>query len=638
MAAKRYAAGVIAHGHLVITAASLPRALARLQAAGYVVRFRAHAWTECAVLGPADHDRPAEAWLGRGPDEASALANALTAMLPSALARQLWTGDARALPEVAHAALADVRAVDAPSAPAHAGTAPCDPQPEDLGPADPAMEQQAIEPPVQAPVEPKPTKPVPSVKAAATALQPVSPGQIDVALQQLARLYAEVEETADFALLSPRMMQLQLLAWLASARDWQDRAADPHINEQVRGLAQRVGRLAKVYWPGPVVALRANARPEDCVEQIGGAARDWHEVYEAATALMTPRSGEDEYGWSDADKLGDAPGDPRSQLGEALGQLKKLVGDGDPDSPSAKQALEHKSPRAIGEELPKILRRLRWLRLRTEPEPWGRAMGMCRWLLLKVGRHVPAPVHDLADPSVRPGKTWSTENGFDAQRRDRKRLVGALPPTSQGADALVAWFRGAALVLDAPELAQILRDRADLVGGLDPQVVLDGKGNGTLRDRLRKVQRRLKETPPATGPESVSPPPEPTDVAEPIREPGPVDVARLLVQGKLAVVMSNRNDPHLQQQLSAGLGLQLEWVHIDQPSALDAVAQRVRNHSCDLVLGLTSFMSHAAERQVREACISAGVPFVRAGKGRLVGSALAILRDMGGRAAGGIAA
>ena len=55
-----------------------------LTTAGYTCRYRTDEWVECLVHGFG------EAWLGRGPDEAAALTQALTQMLPSRLASELF--------------------------------------------------------------------------------------------------------------------------------------------------------------------------------------------------------------------------------------------------------------------------------------------------------------------------------------------------------------------------------------------------------------------------------------------------------------------------------------------------------------------------------------------------------------------
>ncbi len=601
-------------------------ATALLHCYGYQIRYRFEQWWTCALLGPGT------AVLGHGVDAGAALDNALAQLLPNDLARALWT-ERLAQQEQSSPAAVPGDALATPEPPAQ--QAP----PQDA----PLPAAHAVEPPAEQEVlvaaaeVAEPATATPQAKAAAMVkAKPVAAppamadlAGIDRAMAALEDLEREVDETDDFPLLSAEMMQLQLVAWIAVARDWQDRKNDELVTQRVTGFAARMGRLARRYWPGQVAALRLDARPEECAVLVGGQPHSWGDVADLATQAMAEATGQDEYGWADGAKLGPQPRDPRSRLGEAQAALRKLLpGADEPDAPAARRCLIELKAKPPLDEMAAIARKLRWLRLSADPEPWGRAMGWLRWLAQRLAPAVPPTVVALLQPETLPAKDWAKDNGFQRQRGEVRKLLAELPPAPAPSDAVLEWFKRAVSLMDATELTERLRGHSATVLAMDAHELLPGKDNGTARDRLRKVQKRL------AGPaEAVPLPPANAVEDEIVRDPAeasPVDRARARVEGYKALVLGNRADPHLDRHLKEGLGLaHLDWCHTDYSSGLDAAADRVRNHGYDIVLGLTGFISHAAEGVLRQACATGAVPFIRAGKGRLVGCAVAILRDLG---------
>lgn len=606
-----------------------------LQSYGYQIRYHQQQWWTCALLGPGT------AILGHGVDAAAALEHALGQLLPNDLARALWAEKvaprSQMQPDNAESAAAAESADSATVAPALAESAAENDEPTvqlaanaagtgQLGPLAVAMVEAAA--PLAAPVEPKPAAPV-KAKPALPPASGVALAGIDRAMAAMDALEREVEETDDFPLLSAELMQLQLVAWIAVARDWQDRKNDDELTQRVSGFAARMGRMARRYWPGQVAALRLEARPEECAALVGGQPRSWAEVADLASQAMAEETGLDEYGWADANKLGPQPRDPRSRLGEAQASLRKLLpGADEPDTAASRRCLIDLKAKPPLDEIAAIARKLRWLRLSADPEPWGRAMGWLRWLAQRLGPAIPPAVVALFQPETLPARDWAKDNGFQPQRGEVRKLVAELPAALAPREEVLDWFKRAVSLMDATELTERLRGHRTALLAMDAHELLPGKDNGTARDRLRKVQKRLAG-PVVALPQLPMAPLDEETCADPA-EASPVDRARALVAGHKALVLGNRMDPHLDRHLRAGLGLaELDWCHTDQSSGLEAAADRVRNHAYDIVLGLTGFISHASEAVLRQACAAGSVPFIRAGKGRLVGCAVAILRDLG---------
>lgn len=592
----------------------------RLQKLGYQLRWREQEWWSCAVLG---HGAPV---LGHGVDREAALEHALEQMLAHPLARTLWQLHLGAdLPEDEANSVAFAHKPAEPDqspVPVDGGdllvvaSEPAQAPEQDLK----CVDVEALRPPAKTETDLAPVRP-------RQAPRPVNFARIDDALSALIALEKDIEETQDFALLSAALMRLQLVAWIAVARDWQDRLGDELVTQRVSGLAARMGAIARRYWPGQVAALRLDARPSDCVALVGGEPRSWADVAELAELAMAEATAIDEYGWSDSGKLGPQPRDPRSRLGEAQATLRRLLpGLDEPGSPAAIQRAAELRQNPPIKEMAAVARMLRWLRLSADPEPWGRAMGWLRWLTQRLGNAVPQSMAELLLPETLPPRDWAKEIGFSPQRGELRKVLAELPAAEAGAEALYPWFLRVYKLFNAEELAERLAGHRELILAADVQLAFPS--DGTARDRWRKVQKRLG-TPGQT--HTLPLPPLPAQEAESAdpAEAGPVAKARLLLEGKRALVLGNRADPHLDRHLREGFGFaQLDWCLTDNGSGVDAASDRVRNGGYEVVLGLTGFISHASEAVLRQACASGRVPFVRAGKGRLVGCAVAALRDL----------
>lgn len=100
---------------------------------------------------------------------------------------------------------------------------------------------------------------------------------------------------------------------------------------------------------------------------------------------------------------------------------------------------------------------------------------------------------------------------------------------------------------------------------------------------------------------------------------------RVAVTGEAALFVSNRDDPQLKRAIEAELGLSLDWCVLN-PRRMQSAAKRVRCGRYSLIIVATGFVSHSVDRVLGKAAKSAGVPFVRARRGRLQATAHAISR------------
>lgn len=584
--------------------------------------------------------RADERWTGRGLDEESALADAARQMFPSALAWALLeraqpgseaiteptdcaTGAVEPLPmaeETAETnAPADGAAPDAPNDPEAVYTAALH-----------ALAEPDAEPLPEAAPQ-RPAEPEPQVRPPEARLRPAAPDPVAPALERVTEVLEELAETTDLGLFAPEQMRLQLLAWMATARDAQDRAGHHDVEQLTTRVAGRLGEIARTYWPGRVAALSRASVPSEAFSDPS--LRDWQMVSARAEQLLAASAlGTDTYGWRDGARLDPPPSTPRVHLREARRLITAWIGDlellSHPDSASAREALERAA--ASTSDLHRAAALLRWCRpVADEPAQWGRLAGWLRWISLK--RRDDVELARLLDPAFIPARAWAEMAGFDLRRPEPVVETPAPPAAEAGAEPLLAWLRDHARDLSQAELLATLSAHQPIITALDVDQQLVGAELRSLRTKLKKLVQRGFEPLTGKAPLPAPRPPAPSAVPEAapvgaIGHVGPVAEARARVEGKRTLVVSNREDPHLKRHLSEGLGVRItDWAQVDKPAAAAAKAMAIRQGSYDLVIMATGFISHSDEPAIREACIAAGIPYVRAGKCRLVGCAIAIL-------------
>jgi hypothetical protein len=626
-----------------------------LASGSYTVCFRTDVWVECMIAGHSD------SFVGRGIARAQARADALRQMLTSDLARQAFAFaiqslEAGACPSVLVQASQSAVAPERSACAIDALGSDADGEPAPHG-KDDAEEQSTSEPCIEL-VDDLAAPPRDSVVAAVadSAVQRVFDQPIALipqpsrgpeltrslgrstfrAHEALDDLIAEMTDAAeDVALYAAERMRLEMTVWVCRARAIQDASGDDEVYQRVRHhVAGQLSRWAKEYWPGGLPAMRLSATPDEVAKSLGGTAQRWDEATDLATQVLAAATGDD-YGWGDAEKV--TPPNPGSVLGEARKAIQVAFQiEAEPGSDELGLAGTRilRSPEVMA-TLVRAARQLRWVRsVAPDPMLWGKCMGRLRWLAQFGKLDAKNALATALNAQTAPVGGWAKVLGYDPkvqeQKRKRAEVMRAKPAEGASSDAVIAWFQVAADVFDADELAPYIAHLSPVLFEMDGNVIFPGKPLSRVRDRLRKVQRRLRE------PTSIPLPPvfeEEAELPLEVRTTSPIDVARGLVAGKTALVVGNRPDTHLQRHLSEQLGLEIDWCDASQRKTIASACERIRGGRVDLVLTLTGFMSHTDEGPIKEAAKLTGLPYVPCFKGRVLATARGILR-VHGRLAG----
>lgn len=472
---------------------------------------------------------------------------------------------------------------------------------------------------------------VPRAVPVPTLLAP--PKDDTAAREELQDLLAEIESRKEeFACLAPGRQRLILLGWLAKARGLQD--------EHPRSipLSAEVGRLVKVLrgmsescWPGMISAFQIRARPIDSARDLrpfaGSVPMSWTEVAEAAAEAVRQmeesdeQEGRDRDGWSDQGQLFPSPPSPDQMLQEIESEIEEFGPIG------TRQPKE--GPRPDPEQIGNWARRLRWLRQdATDKILWGALAGRLRYW----AQEAPFEVRQLLDPTFRPGRSWATlvRSGEEEarQREELDKVLEATPPADAPDPAIVTWV-GSLLPLPADHTPAILvaaRPIRDRILGLELD---ESHFPGADRRSRRRLQKILEALRPTEGQEEEA---APTETAADLPSPG-VDnepPARLLARtrGQRVLFVSNRSDSQLQEKLQTAFEFkQLDWAEAT-PRRVEAATEAIAAGTYDLVVGATGFLSHKEDGRLQRVCKSAGVPYVRANRGRPGAVQLALTRDL----------
>jgi hypothetical protein len=100
------------------------------------------------------------------------------------------------------------------------------------------------------------------------------------------------------------------------------------------------------------------------------------------------------------------------------------------------------------------------------------------------------------------------------------------------------------------------------------------------------------------------------------------------VDGKRAILVTNRASPDLEAELHAKLGLQVDTIDAT-PRRVQSACERIANGTYHLVLSATGFQDHAVDEQVARAARTGSVPLIRADRSRPAACARAIARQLG---------
>lgn len=589
---------------------SLPKFLAD---SGYRSATHTHQWTEVLIW------RDTERWLGRGPDAAAAMQDALAQMFPSTAARLLFERFRDGLP--ARAELETARApISAP--PPAPPAAPAEPQPPPAAPE--------VEPP-RSPAIVGHIK-LPSYPAAAVA----------EARETLEEILKDIHDMRpDFALMSPRYQKVYMLAWISRARGYDEQFPGEHkITILVRRIAHELTNLSKILWPGSVQALQMNAQPSCVVGELGlktlHVPKTWVEAHEFVQnhreRAMSSDVPVDDYGWADRPRK-TPPGPPRALLREAQRAVEAIAGVVTDPPPRHLTTPPEELPADQLEALVRHAQTLREIRrfiAADEPETWGAVMGRMRWLAGRLGDRVPQ-LRRWLDPEFVPPPE-RTKSGPTAEqirqqqtavRAERDALVASGAPDDA---ALLAFLSKAFDAHNTPEVAALVQPLRARLEALRPEQFEDRR----LRRRLGGLLDLLRRGETGTAPSEPEEDLDDVDVDTDADDPGAhlVGQVRPKVEGKRALFVSNREDPDLKAKLESSLGLEITWCD-GNARKVQAQCESIARHSYDYVLIATGFQAHNIDGILARSSRGSGVPYVRVFKGRPLAVARALARTLG---------
>jgi len=271
--------------------------------------------------------------------------------------------------------------------------------------------------------------------------------------------------------------------------------------------------------------------------------------------------------------------------------------------------------------------RLRWLRGHTEePERWSAAVGRLRCIADRLLPYEREGVTRLLDRELEIRGPWARELGFDPERkalqRKRRELLSNAPVPGWSDDRILAWIQQAVdlkEMLPSQRIAEALVPVRDRVRTFVADLVPDfGRRD---KRRLRDIQVALETTGFALRgtTRTDEPPVEPEVATEEAREAHDkalLEAVLVHTRGKSALVVSNRNDPLLDEEIRRLLELGAVDHGQIEPRRLDSLSERVERGRYDFVLAATGFMPHKADGLLRKAAVKADIHYVRMNRGR----------------------
>ena len=655
---------------------------------GYRTAYRHNGWVDCLIW------RDTERWLGTGEDEAQAYADALAKILPSEAARRAF---AIAIAPNADATNADAAAAGpgrpltatAGSVPtegtepvqiAPLGQEPVEPTwtlPLAAGPATPIEEPQPIQP-VDEPIHATRSSDSPAVQpndSVGPATSPTTAGQPHLPTDPAAMVFVpprpprlglreahraldalQIVVDANYeeaSLLAPDRQRLLLTQWMARARAIDDAAQASQIERRVYALAQDLGKLAKVWWPGSILTLARTSSAIECSRDyalgLPRYAQTWEELEIAAAEELEAREenaaehGLDDMGWRDGNSLPPPPRDPLQMLKEVVRTLESVS---TPPlippraAPHTALLIPDYKPQVTAQATVKwstVAARLRWLRgCSPDLEIWGAAMGRLRWLAAK-----DTEIHDEAaeifDPSFQPPGTWQQFLGVDKteQLAAIAPILATAPRGPSTDDEVVAWLSIAfdvGLALPTNRIALALAGIADRIRSLSVTMFPERRHRRRLRDLQQHLSNRVDPSPEATALQDSSPEhqAESGDATPTVsREDHMANSLRLRTSGKRVLFVSNRLDTERDQKLCNMLGFRSIETCLPDPARVHGKEHGIRMGAYDLVLAATGFLPHKVDGVLKEACKFAEVPYVRVNRGRILQCLLHLTRELG---------
>lgn len=424
----------------------------------------------------------------------------------------------------------------------------------------------------------------------------------------LAEILGEVAAaTPDLAIASPPRQRLALTRWIARARALEGAIAPQHwLTDGTEHVRRALRHLARLWWPGSVLALAVGTKPCRAFGKRHPELCSWAAVVRRCDILLTEVAG-----WADdhaQDPRPFAAGERFAALAARLEALGGPLGCGgalDAGSPLLDAA------RAQLIELRTIAAELRWLRGIVDPVAWGAAIGRVRGLARGLGDE---ELSQLLDPAFAPESGWARHLGVDPEV---ERICAAVPDVLADDPTIASWLIEAIEAgLETSMIVGVASHLQSRIGALSADL-----GHRRLRRRLRKLQASMLPASIEALPEEDASEPEAKGEAVPhLREVG------ALVDGMKAAFVTNRSAPDVADALMKKLGLRCEII-IHKTRQRQALLQRIRARTFDLVLVAHGFSGHNDTEAVKGACRSAGVPYIAVEKGRFAKIVLRIFES-----------
>jgi hypothetical protein len=218
-------------------------------------------------------------------------------------------------------------------------------------------------------------------------------GEVDARLPALARA-------------APDVQRALMLVWICRARGLlEGLPGEPEAEARTKAIADRLGELAKAFWPGSVRALQLNAKPADIPSlRVSWAPvpSTWAEARAIAERVLEKlisegqAEGLDEGGWAKEPEAAEPNADAQLAANAAL--VENLL--------TEKPGERHTLDEAAVTKLVTAARRLRKLRGKVADDvAWATALGRLRRALPNLGGRG-AKLKEALDPKTKPQKGW----------------------------------------------------------------------------------------------------------------------------------------------------------------------------------------------------------------------------------------
>jgi hypothetical protein len=205
---------------------------------------------------------------------------------------------------------------------------------------------------------------------------------------------------------APDVQRALMLVWICRARGLHEGLpGDPEAEAQTKAIADRLGELAKLFWPGSVRALQLNAKPADIPSlRVSWAPvpATWAEARVIAERVLEKQitegqaEGLDEGGWAKEPEGAEPNAD--AQLATNAAQIENLL----TQKPGERLNLDE----AAVTKLVTAARRLRRLRGKVADDvAWATALGRLRRAVPDLGGKG-AKLKEALDPKIKPQKGW----------------------------------------------------------------------------------------------------------------------------------------------------------------------------------------------------------------------------------------